>query len=105
MRRWIPIALIALAALWFLLTNVGSSMALADIGARPVLAFAKDGQRIAVQQPGQPATEGEAQIQGGEGVMFGYRFGYILPGGEAVACTIRFRSLACTGGWTPERSP
>lgn len=105
MRRWIPIALIALAVLWFVLTNVGSSMALADIGARPVLAFAKEGQHIPVQQSGQPATEGAAQIQGGEGVMFGYRFGYLLPGGETVHCTIRFRTLTCTGGWVPERSP
>ncbi len=105
MRRWIPIALIVLAFVWLILTNVGSSMALADIGARPIIAFSKDGQRIPVRQPGQPAAEGEAQVQGGEGVMFGYRFAYRLPEGETVLCTIRFRSLACTGGWMPERSP
>lgn len=105
MRRWIPAALIALAVLWFILTNVGSSMALADIGPRPVLAFTKDGQRIPVRQPGQPAAEGAAQAGGGEGVMFGYRFAYLLPGDETVLCTIRFRSLSCTGGWMPERSP
>ncbi len=105
MRRWIPIALIILAVLWFILTNIGSSLALADIGARPILAFTKGGQHIAVQQPGGPAAEGEAQVQGGEGVMFGYRFGYLLPTGEAVACTIRYSSLACSNGWVPERAP
>lgn len=105
MRRWIPIALITLAVLWFFLTNVGSSLALADIGARPILALAKGGQRIPVGQPGQTAAGDEARGQGGEGVMFGYRFTYLLPGGETVACTIRFRSLTCTGGWIPERNP
>jgi hypothetical protein len=105
MRRWIPIALIVLAVLWFILANVGSSMALSDITTRPILAFAKDGQRVPVQQPGQPAAEGEAQVQGGEGVLFGYRFAYRLPGGETVLCSIRFRGLTCTGGWTPERKP
>lgn len=105
MRRWIPIALIALAILWFILTNVGSSLALADIGARPILALVKGGQHIPVGQPGQTATGDEARGQGGEGVMFGYRFIYLLPGGETVLCTIRFRSLACTGDWMPERSP
>lgn len=105
MRRWIPIALIVLAVLWFILTNVGAAMALSDIATRPVLALGKDGQRIPVQQPGQPIADGEAQGQNGEGVLFGYRFTYRLPDGEPVLCTIRFHALACTGGWAPERSP
>lgn len=105
MRRWIPVALIVLAVLWFALTTIGAAIALSDIGKRPILSFTRDGQQILVQQPGQPAAEGEAQVQGGAGVMFGYRFGYLLPSGETVICTIRFSSLSCNDGWMPERAP
>ena len=103
MRKWLPIVLIGLAVTWFILTNVGSSLAVSDISSRPILALAKDGQRIPVQQPGQLATPDAAQVQGGAGVSFGYRFGYLLPGGETVLCTIRFSSLSCGNGWTAER--
>jgi hypothetical protein len=104
MRKWIPIALIALAFLWFILTNVGSSMALSAATSNPILAFVKDGARIPVQAPGRPAAEGEAQVQAGQGVLFGVAFGYVLPDGTAVTCIFRFNSLACDSGWLPERA-
>lgn len=103
MSKWIPIALIGLAFIWFILTNVGSSLALSDIAAQPILALVKDGQTIRVQQPGQAATPDAARILGGSGVQFGYRFDFGLPEGETVSCTIRFRSLTCANGWTPDR--
>ncbi len=106
MRKWIPVALIGLTILWFIATNVGSSMALADIAGPPVLAVTRsDGTRFAVQPQGTTPDTITARLQWGEGVMFGYRFGYLLPTGEAVACTIRFSSLACSNGWVPERAP
>ena len=89
MSKWIPIALIGLAFIWFILTNVGSSLALSDIAAQPILALVKDGQTI--------------RVLGGSGVQFGYRFDFGLPEGETVSCTIRFRSLTCANGWTPDR--
>lgn len=104
MRIWFLVLLIALALGWVLLTNIGASRALADMAARPVLALAKDGTRIPVQQSGRQAAEGEARFQGGTGVLFGYATPYVLPSGETVTCTIRFSSLSCGGGWTPERA-
>ena len=54
MRKWIPVALIGLTILWFIATSVGSSMALADIAGRPVLAVTRsDGTRFAVQPQGK----------------------------------------------------
>ena len=103
MRKWIPVALIGLAVVWFILTNVGSTQALSDITARPILALVKDGLRTPVQQPGQPAAPDAAKAVSGTGVAFGYRFGYLLPGGETVFCTIRFTRLSCDAGWTAER--
>ena len=60
MRKWIPVALIGLTILWFIATNVGSSMALADIAGRPVLALTRgDGTRFVVQPQGTtPVTFG-----------------------------------------------
>jgi hypothetical protein len=103
MRKWIPVALIGLAFVWFILTNVGSSQALSDIAARPILALVKDGQTVPVQQTGQPATPDAARILGAVGVQFGYRFDFLLPKGETVSCTIRFRSLICANGWSADR--
>jgi len=104
MRRFILISLLIVAGLgWTVLNAVGSSMALADIGGRPIIALTRPGQEVAVQTPGQAAKEGEARVLRGEGVAFGYRFFYALPGGATVACTIRFRSLVCSDGWTAGR--
>jgi hypothetical protein len=103
MRRWVPIGLIVLAVVWFILTNVGSAQALSDITSRPILALVRDGQRIPVLQPGQPARPDQAQVGGGAGINFGYRFNYRLPGGETVVCSIRFSTLTCSDGWTAER--
>ena len=103
MRRWLPVVLIGVAVLWFILTNTGSSMALADFTARPLIALTRDGDRFPVPQPGAPPAEGEARFLGGEGILFGYRFTFQLPDGSLVACTHRFRSLSCSGGWQTER--
>jgi hypothetical protein len=103
MRIWV---MLGLAVLLFGAVNVGSSMALSDIAGRPVVALmlTEEETRVPVQQSGRPAAPGEARGLGGQGVMFGYRFGYVLPDGGQVACTIRFRVLGCSGGWTPERA-
>lgn len=105
MRRWIPVALIGLAILWFILTNVGSSMALNDLAARPILALTRaDGTRVPVQQPGANPSANDARPQQGAGVMFGFRVILALPDGGTVACTQRFTALSCDGGWLPERA-
>jgi hypothetical protein len=103
MRKWVPIGLIVLAIAVFILANVASSLALSDIAARPVQALSRDGTRYVVQQPGQPAAEGEARIGGASGTFLGYRLLFQLPSGETVTCAIRFRSLSCGDGWTAER--
>ncbi|MCU0905510.1 MAG: hypothetical protein MUE83_16820 [Tabrizicola sp.] len=103
MRRWIPIALIAVAVLWYILQNVGSSMALSDAFARPILALTQNGQRVPVQQPGLPPAEGEARADGAAGISFGFSFTYVLPDGTLVTCNHRFRSLTCDQGWIAER--
>jgi hypothetical protein len=105
MRKWIPVALIALAVLWYILQNVGSSMALSDAFARPLQTLQRGGTSVPVQQPGAPAANGMAQAIGGAGIQFGYSFLYRLPDGGTVTCLHRFRSLSCDGGWTPERAP
>jgi hypothetical protein len=107
MRQWQMIAFAVAGLALFLLMNLGSALALSDIAARPIVALARDGGavRVAVQTPGQPAAPGEARPLGGIGILFGSRFGYALPDGSTVTCTIRFRSLGCSGGWTAERSP
>lgn len=105
MRKWIPVALIVLAVLWYILQNVGSSMALSDFAARPILALTQGDQRIPVQQPGQPPAEGEARVMGTRGISFGYSFTFALPDATLVTCSHRFRSLSCDQGWTAERSP
>jgi hypothetical protein len=104
MRKWLVIGLIVLALAAFILTNVGSSLALSDLAARPVQALTRDETRVPVQQPGQPAAEGEARIGGVSGTFLGYHLIFQLPDGEAVACTIRFRSLRCKDRWTAARS-
>lgn len=105
MRRWIPIALIVLAIAAYAAMSVGSSIALNDIASRPILSLGRDGVRVPVPAPGKPAAPGEAQMLGGQGVLFGYSFGFRMPDSTSVTCTIRFRSLACDGGWTAERGP
>ena len=105
MRKWIPVALIVLAVLWYVLQNVGSSMALSDAFSRPILTLTRADQSIPVQKPGQPAAEGEARAAGGAGISFGYSFTFALPDGSLVTCNHRFRSLSCDQGWTAERSP
>jgi hypothetical protein len=99
MRKWIPVALIVLAVLWYILQNVGVSMAQADSAARPILALTQGGQRIPVQKPGQPPAEGEARAVGGKGISFGYSLTFALP----VTCSHRFRNLSCDPGWTADR--
>ncbi|MBA3910917.1 MAG: hypothetical protein C0524_13845 [Rhodobacter sp.] len=92
---------------YFVLDSIASSIALADIGGRPILAFTRDAGavRVPVHVPGQSAEPGEALTAGGQGVFFGYRFSYILPDSARVDCTIRFRSLSCDDGWIAERTP
>lgn len=103
MRKWIPIALIALAVLWFILTNVGSSMALADLTGRPIMALQRDGTTIPVQPSGRAPQSGEAAAVGGQGVMFGLSLTFALPDTGTVTCTQRFRLLSCSDGWEPLR--
>lgn len=103
MRIWLWISLAVAIIGSGLVANIGSSMALADLAARPVLALAKADTRIPVQQFGRPAAEGEARFQGGTGVFLGYRLPYRLPNGEVVTCIIRFQSLTCRDGWAVER--
>ena len=105
MRKWIPVALIVLAVAWYIAVNAGSSMAMSEISARPFTALLRDGTRIAVQKPGEPAASGEAALTGGAGITFGYRFTFTLPDGAAATCAIRFRSVSCSDGWTAERGP
>jgi hypothetical protein len=103
MRKWIPIALIAVAFLWFILTNTGSSMALADLGARPITALQREGTTIAVQPSGRAPEPDEARGVGGEGVMFGLSLVFALPDESLVTCTQRFKHLSCSDGWQPQR--
>jgi hypothetical protein len=107
MRKW-PILLLGIAAIGYaIVSSLASSMALSDIANRPILALTRDNGalRVPVQTPGQPAAPGEAQMLGGQGVLFGLSFGFRMPDRSSVTCTIRFRSLACDGGWTAERGP
>jgi hypothetical protein len=103
MRKWIPVTLIALAIFWFILTNVGSSLATSDFAARPLTALSLEGTTIRVQRQGQPASADEARFLGGRGVMFGMAFDLALPNGTRVTCTQRFRTLSCNGGWQAVR--
>ena len=103
MRKWIPIALIAVAVLWFVLTNVGASMALADLSARPIAALRRGDVTVPVQPSGRAPAPGEARGLGGRGVMFGLGLVFALPDSSLVTCTQRFRHLSCSDGWTPLR--
>lgn len=103
MRKWIPITLIALAVLWFILTNTGASVALNDLASRPITALMRDGQTIPVQPSTRAPQEGEAKGVGGQGVMFGLALTFALPDGSLVTCTQRFTALSCTDGWSPQR--
>jgi hypothetical protein len=103
MRKWTPIALIAVAVLWFILTNTGSSMALADLAGRPITALKRDGTTIPVQPTGRAPQAGEATGVGGQGVMFGLSLVFTLPDKSLVTCTQRFKHLACSDGWQPLR--
>lgn len=99
MRKWMPIALIAVAVLWFILTNVGASMALSDLGARPITALQREGATIPVQPTSRAPEAGEARGLGGQGVMFGLSLLFALPDGTTVTCTQRFTRLGCSDGW------
>ena len=103
MRKWTPIALIAVAVLWFILTNVGASMALSDLAARPITALQREGTTIPVQPSGRAPEPGEAAGVGGQGVMFGLSLVFALPDGTAATCTQRFRHLSCSDGWQAVR--
>lgn len=103
MRKWIPVALIVLAVLWFILTNIGASFALSDFAARPITALQRDGTTIPVQPSGRAALDGEAKALGGRGVMFGLTLTFALPDGSTVTCTQRFRWLSCSDSWQPLR--
>ena len=105
MRKWIPIALIVLAVLWYVLQNVGSSMALADFTDRPLVALGRDGARVPIEQPGTVDDPAPARLVEAEGILFGYRFAFRMPDGSQVTCRHRFHSLTCSDGWQPERAP
>lgn len=105
MRKWSPVALIVAAVGWFILNNVGSSLALSDAAARPVTALSRDGVRITVRPPQGEVAEGQAELAGGTGIQFGYSFVYKLPDDALVTCNHRFRSVSCDSGWQPERAP
>ena len=103
MRKWTPIALIALAVLWFILTNAGASVALNALATQPITALQRDGQTIPVQPTTRAPLEGEAKGLGGQGVMFGLAVTFALPDGSFVTCTQRFSWLSCSDGWTALR--
>jgi hypothetical protein len=103
MRKWSPVALIALAILWFILTNSGASIALSDLSARPITALQRDDLTIPVQPSGRAPQDGEAKGLGGQGVMFGLSLTFALPDGSSVICTQRFTWLSCSDGWNPLR--
>ena len=65
MRRWPPIALIALAIGWFIVTNIGNAMAMGDLAGRPIVALTRETTRIPVQSPGMLPETGEARILDG----------------------------------------
>lgn len=99
MRRWIPVALIVLAILWFVLTNLGASIALNDLVSRPITGLVRDGATIPVQPSGRAPLRGEARGVGGQGAMFGLSLVFALPDASLVTCTQRFTRLSCTDGW------
>jgi hypothetical protein len=99
MRKWLPIALIVVAILWFILTNVGATMALNDLATRPITALQRDAQTVPVQPSGRAPKDGEALGAGAMGVMFGLRLIFTLPDGSSATCTQRFSWLACSDGW------
>jgi hypothetical protein len=105
MRAWNALALLASVGLYLGDDAVGSSMALADLAGRPVIALSRDGGavRVPVQAAGTPAQAGEARVLGGTGVAFGFRMSYGLPQGGEALCTARFRWMSCTDGWTAQR--
>jgi hypothetical protein len=104
MRKWIVVALIVIAILWWLLNTIGYSIALSDFANRPITALDREGERIPVQPSGRQPQPGEAKGLGGEGIYFGLTSVYQLPDGSIVTCRQRFRSLSCDGGWVPERA-
>lgn len=105
MRKWFPIALIAVAILWYGLTAIGSSQALDELGLRPVQALLREGERVAVQTPVRAALPGEATIVASRGIHFGFSTTYQMPNGGSVTCRYRFRQVSCSDGWMPERAP
>ena len=105
MRKWLPVALIGLAVLWFTLTNVGSITALNNLTDTPITALARDGTRVPVQPSGRKSEPDKAQGIGGHGVMFGLALTFQLPDSTLVTCIQRFSWLTCSDGWQPMRQP
>lgn len=105
MRKWIPVALIGLAVAVYAAVNIGSSMALNDLVARPPQALVREGERVPVQTPGEMPVEDKAFVVGMKGVLFGYQIVFALPHGTQVSCWQRFRRLDCSNGWQAERVP
>ena len=105
MRKWIPVALIVLAVLWFALTNLGSALALSELGTRPILALTRADERIPSQLPIRGPLPDEARLIEARAIQFGYSTSFRLPEGSTVTCRFRFRLVACDGGWVPERPP
>ena len=107
MRRWLILLFVALVAGALVANTIASSLALADIANRPILALTRDSDalRFKVPAPGAPAQDDEARLLGGQGILFGYSLTYALPGATSVTCSIRMRTLTCDGGWTAERAP
>jgi hypothetical protein len=110
MRKWIFLGLVAALLVGGFLfaktSSMGWMIAVSDLGSNPVVALTRNGGeiRVPVQAFGRPALPGEARINGGQGIRFGTRFGYVMPDGSLIECTMRFRRLTCGGGWTAERA-
>jgi hypothetical protein len=105
MRKWIPIVLIALAVAIYAAINIGSSMALNDLVARPPQALVREDERVPVQSPGEVPEEDKAFVVGMKGVLFGYQIIFAMPKGTQISCWQRFTRLDCSNGWQPERAP
>jgi hypothetical protein len=102
---WALLAMVAHYGGVKMIDAVASSLALNDLVARPVVELTREGGkvRVPVQQPGQTTKPHEARLMGGRGILFGYTTDLKLPHGAQVECRIRFRTMSCTGGWTPLR--
>ncbi|HRK19122.1 MAG TPA: hypothetical protein PK970_09215 [Hyphomicrobiaceae bacterium] len=104
MRRWHVAALIAVAIGWVIGNNIGSSLALSEFAARPVVAFTRADVRVPVAQRDAPSDPSMARLLHGEGISFGYRFKFVAPDGGLITCDQKFRQFSCSDGWLAERS-